>query len=82
MAFFIFADRIKNEPYYLETVKIIQDYTPFIELLGRPLEIQKINRGAASNTRIKESHVTLDIPIKGPRDKGLVQVTANKYNQR
>ena len=74
--------QIKQEQYYVDAITTIKDYTPFHELVGHPLEILKINRGASSNTRITDSSVTLDIPIKGPRDSGLVHVTATKINHR
>ena len=61
---------------------LIASYTILNEYLGEHFKVQRISRGAMSNTRIGKDLVTLDIPVHGKKDRGVIHVTASKLSDR
>lgn len=81
LQFNIVAD-LESQPYYTEAMQLVNDYTTLKEYLGQPLTVKWINRGSISNTRIGKAAVTLDIPVRGPKDRALIHVSASKLENR
>lgn len=63
-------------------MKLVKEYKPLDDYLGEPWHPLWINRGMTSKTRIEKTRVTLDIPVKGFKDKGTVHVTASRKSER
>ncbi|KAF6019912.1 COA1 [Bugula neritina] len=70
---------LKKQPYYMDSMKLISGYPVLEEYLGKSYSIKRISRGASSNTRIGKEFASLDIPVQGPKDRGVIHIQASHH---
>lgn len=70
-----------KEDYYSEAVLLFNNYPPAREWLGDTYQLLPIVRpGSTSKTKFETDEVTLDIPVRGPKDDGYLTVKASKVD--
>jgi len=73
---------MRKQPYYTDAIKLMKSYTPLQEALGDPIKCRSVARGIGSKTRVTADSVSLQVPVHGPKDSGILLVEARKNDDR
>ncbi|PSN36600.1 hypothetical protein C0J52_15611 [Blattella germanica] len=71
-------DRLRNEEYYKEAMKILRNHQSAVYLLGEPIKAGNVDLGNSSGNFCDGNHAQFEIPVKGPKSKGTLFFWAGK----
>jgi cytochrome c oxidase assembly factor 1 len=75
-----FQERLKGSEFHKEGMKILRKHQPSVLLLGEPIKAGNIDLGTNTANSCNSTHAQLEIPVKGPKNKGTLFLWAEKVD--
>jgi cytochrome c oxidase assembly factor 1 len=72
--------RLKDSEFHKEAMKILRNHPPSVSLLGEPIKSGNVDVGNTSANVCDATHAQLEVPVKGPRNKGTLFLRAERVN--
>lgn len=76
------SENIKNIPYCKEALRHLRAHPGAVHLLGEPIKAGKIKMGTGAVNFTKETTSQYQIPVKGPKEKGIMYLWASRPDQK
>jgi cytochrome c oxidase assembly factor 1 len=73
-------ERVKGSEFHKEGMKILRKHQPSLSLLGEPIKAGNIDLGDNAANCCNSAHAQLQIPVKGPKNKGTLFLWAEKVD--
>lgn len=74
------SQNIKNTSFCKEALKRLRSHSGAVHLLGEPIKDGKIRLGTGAVNFVTDSTAQYQIPVKGPKEKGILYLWANREN--
>ncbi|KAJ9584295.1 hypothetical protein L9F63_021364 [Diploptera punctata] len=71
-------DNVKNEEFHREAMKILRNHSPSVMLLGEPIKAGNVDLGNRSINFCDGTNAKLEVPVSGPKNKGILYFWAVK----
>lgn len=73
-------ERLKGSEFHKEAMKILRKHQPSVSLLGEPIKAGNVDLGNNTANFCNSTHAQLEIPVKGPKNKGTLFFWAEKVD--
>jgi cytochrome c oxidase assembly factor 1 len=72
--------RLKDSEFHKEAMKILRNHRPSVSLLGEPIKSGNVDIGNTTTNVCDATHAQLEIPVKGPKNKGTLFFWAERVD--
>lgn len=71
-------ENIRNTDFYKEALQTLRSHKPALQLLGEPIKAGSINVEDVEKNYAREREARYEVPVKGPKEKGMMYLWARK----
>ncbi|KDR23431.1 hypothetical protein L798_05793 [Zootermopsis nevadensis] len=72
--------RVKDSEFHKEAMKILRNHRPSVSLLGEPIKSGNVDLGNTTANVCDATHAQLEVPVKGPKNKGTLFFCAKRVD--
>lgn len=73
-------EKLKDTEFHKEAMKILRNHHPSVSLLGEPIKAGNIDTGSTTGNVCDSTHAKLEVPVKGPKNKGTLFFWAERVD--
>jgi cytochrome c oxidase assembly factor 1 len=77
---FKISENIKKTEYYKDALKTVRTNKGAVYLLGEPMKDGRVDIGNSEKNFTKDDKAQYEVPIKGPKQKGMIYFWAAKQD--
>jgi cytochrome c oxidase assembly factor 1 len=82
LAHWKFQEKLRDSEFHKEAMKILRNHHPSVSLLGEPIKPGNVDCGNTTFNFCDSTHAQLQIPVKGPKNKGTLFFWAERVDSQ